>query len=124
MAAILIFKIRSSLLRSLGPKTHRVWIGHKFTGPGSGTKKTPWLQTLYIRCMVIRKQESFRKQGLFVISIVRLLAFLTDSPIFRDRQTWTSEGTAGNVHGLSVRWSSQVPGGMFFISHSCFPLKS
>lgn len=39
---------------------------------------------------------------------VCLLAFLIDSPVFRDRQTWTSEGTAGNVYGLSLRWSFKV----------------
>lgn len=55
--------------------------------------------------------------------IVGLLALLTDSPVFCDRQTWTSERTSGNVYSLSLRWSSEVTGQVFFfVSASVFPL--
>ena len=54
--------------------------------------------------------------------IASFLALLTDSPVFCDRQTWTSERTAGNVYSLSLRWSSEVTGEGFFFRFF-FPFK-
>ena len=45
-----------------------------------------------------------------------------DSPVFRDRQTWTFERTTGHVYSLSLRWSSEVTGKRFFsYFRFCFP---